>query len=219
MYRNDSKVVDLLQCFFGECEQHFRFLEQSCGFNYISGLAEYRDNYKVIKPYHSQKVDAGFMALTRYEKGQCAIEILFGEEHFFLEGYIYFNRVQRFELSEILAAAKKNDRNIAGEWGLTEKTMITNTVKRISTALKDNIELYTRTDEKLLNRATIIRNKRIEQSVRKHFDTQIEEACSHAAKAFVDKDYGQVVNLLQPLAFYLNAGDLKKLRIAEKYVT
>jgi len=218
MQRNDLDVVDLLQCFFASCEQHFRFLEKDHKFSYISGLAEYRDNHKIIKPYHNHNVTTDFIALTRYEKGMQAIEILYGEQHFFLEGYVYYDKIQRFEFSEVLAAVKKDDRYIAGEWGLTDKSMIEKVIKKIAGTLESNIDLYTQRNEKVLARASVIRNKRIEQAVRKHFEKQIHEACLYAAKAFVEKNYAEVVALLQPLAFYLNAGDLKKLRLAEKYI-
>ncbi|MBX2833697.1 MAG: hypothetical protein KTR28_01865 [Micavibrio sp.] len=218
MNKNESLTNGLLERFFHSCEHHFRYLEQSCGYNYISGILEYRDNYKVIKSFKNQQIRNDFLAITRYERGLQAIEIIYGEEHFFLEGYVYYDRIRRFELSEVLAAAKKNDVSIAGEWGLSSPDMLEKSVQRIAESLKNNVSYYIRRDERLLQRAEAIRNHRIEQSVRKHFDKHIVEACTQAAKAFVHKDYTMVISILQPLEHYLASGDLKKLRLAEKYL-
>lgn len=218
MHSSDSVAVDLLQCFFAACEKEFRFLEQEHGYRYISGLAEYRDKYQIIVPYQNQGITDDFLAMTRYEKDDKAFEILFSSDHFVLEGHVYYDPVNRFEISEILAAAKKDHKGMIGGWGLSQSDVLTQTIQSMAKNLSENIGYYLKSDERLMSRALVIRNKRIEQAVRKQFKLQVTSACKQASKAFVQKNYEHVVKLLQPLEFYLDPSDLKKLKLARKYL-
>lgn len=217
-HHSDSSGADLLLSFFTGVEQHFRFLEQNHDRNYISGLVEYKNNYKIIRPYQNEIIQGNFLALTRYERAEQAIEITFDKEHSILEGHIYYSPIQRFELSEILAAAKKDYTNISGNRGLTEKTTLHQTIEKMATALQNNIDRYLLPDQKLLQRALNLRNKRVEHAVRHHLKRQIERTSKEAAKAFRKKDYSEVVTLLGPLQHHLKKADLKKLKLASQHL-
>ncbi len=98
---------NLLEHFFSGCESKLRFLEQRHGFSYISGLAEYRNNSKIIRPWREQDITETFTALTRYERADTSLEIMFGEHQFIIESFVYYGPYQRFSLTEVLTAARK----------------------------------------------------------------------------------------------------------------
>jgi hypothetical protein len=217
-HSNNLARANLLSCFFTECERNFRFLDQAYGYSYIGGLQEQRGRHKIIKPYYNQGVEKSFTALTRYERGNQVIELVFGAEHYLLEGYVYYDPVQRFEFSEVLAAAKKNDVGASCAWGLMDEGALAKTIDRIADAVRRYTNYFTNADDKLIKRAHIIRSKRMEQAVRKQFEAQMEYACALAAKAFWERDYFKVVEFLEPLEGYLGRSDLKKLHLARKYL-
>jgi len=71
-----ANAHDLLTCFFDECENRFRFLEEKHGYLCFSGMAEYKNNYKIIRPYKQNALQEGqpFFATTRYEKHNRTVE-------------------------------------------------------------------------------------------------------------------------------------------------
>jgi hypothetical protein len=211
-HSNNLAPANLLSCFFTECERNFRFLEQAHGYSYIGGLVEQRGHHKIIKPYLNQGADASFTAVTRYERGHQVIELVFGADEYAFDGYVYYDPVQRFEFSEVLAAAKKNDVGASSAWGLMDEGALAKTIDSVSDAVRRYTNYFTNIDEQLLKRANVIRSKRMEHAIRKQFEAQMEYACALAAKAFLDKDYFKVVELLEPLERYLARSDLKTLR-------
>jgi hypothetical protein len=220
MYESGPSAQDLLSCFFNECERHFRFLEQRYHFGYLSGMVEYQRNIKIIKPFRSTNSIPSdvldFQAVTRYERDEVAVEIGFSKSQLAIEGHVYFDPVLRFELSEILTAAKKHDDGIGGDIGLIQEDMVEDTVSAMATALRQNIQYFVEPSEKLIDRAQVIRNKRIEQAVRQHFAVLLEDTSKEAARAFTNRDYKKVMTLLQPYEPYLGNADLKKLILSRK---
>ncbi len=209
-------VDELLRCFFSECERNFRFLEERYGYHFICGLAEYQKNYKIIKPLNDQKIYDSFSAITRYEKEEHAIEIVYGNEQFLIEAYTFYNPYDRFELSEILTAARRNDEELNGDWGVTNPDLIQKTIKRLANNLQSHARIVLDPKAKLLERAMTIRNTRLEQAIRQKHSDSIENACKDAASAFRKKDYRRVVQLLEPHKGYLKKADIKKLERARK---
>ncbi len=222
MYESGSSARDLLGCFFHECERDFRFLEQKYRFGYLSGLVEYRRNVKIIKPFQNieslANIADNFQAITRYEHKDIAIEIGFFKNKLSIEGHVYFDPVQRFSLSEVLTAAKKHCGAIGGDEGLIREELIAQSLKSMAKSLQKHIDYFIEPSEKLIERAHMIRSKRIEQAVRQHFTTMLEDNSKEAARAFTNKDYQKVLTLLQPYEPYLGNADIKKLLLARKHL-
>jgi len=218
MSKTQLSANELLRCFFSECERHFRFLEERYGYSFICGLAEYQKNYKIIKPLNDQKVDGSFLAVTRYEKDERAIEICFGNEQFLIEAYTFYNPFDRFELSEILTAARKDNEQLAGDWGVTNPELIQKTILRIASSLQDQAHIILEPKPKLLARAMTIRNARLEQSIRQKHNDTLKSICEDAASAYREKNYCRVIQLLEPHKNYLQKADIKKLNRAKKYL-
>ncbi len=218
MYLTETALTALLECFFVQSEREFRFLEEMHGYQYISGLAQYKNKYQIIHPFNGQPVNDDFIAITRYERGDQAIEFVFGDNHFILDSLVYFDKINRYEFSDVMAGAKKADIQITGEWGATDSSIITNFLKTHSAILREHIHYFTNPDEKLIKRIDTVKQKKLENAVRRHFKNQITEACGFAAKAFLKKDYARVVSLLLPLERYLGKADLKKLKLAQKHI-
>jgi len=208
---------DLLTCFFEECESQFRFLEEEHGYLYFSGLMEYKGNYKLIKPYNDKKQapEQPFYAVTRYERNAQAIEVFYGDQNYVLEIFVYPDAIRRFSIRDLVSAARgglstKNPSNY-----LTEARNISDSLKWFSSAMHDNPKILQPSD-KLIERATIMRDTLLEQGVRAHLEKLVKNASRQAAEAFVQKDYVQVVDILMPYEDYLSAADIKKLRIARE---
>ncbi len=206
----------LLACFFAECETQFRFLETKHGFHYFSGLVEYKGGRQIITPYKNQTIENGFQAMTRYEKDDDAFEIIFDDMYLSLEGYAYYNRINRFEFSEVLEAAKKTDSALTGKKPVHHRDGVREAIEQIAAPFKSHIQYFIDPGEKQIERALTMRNKRMEHNIRAHHETIVQEASAKAAKAFLEKNYQFVIELLSPYKKDLSAADLKKLEKAKK---
>jgi hypothetical protein len=206
----------LLDHFFSACESKLRFLEQRHGFSYLSGVAEYRNNSKIIRPWHGQDVPENFLALTRYERGDLAIEILYGDKEFTVESYVYYGPVRRYALNEVLNAARKKPRGKTGNWGVTRPGLIDEMISNVALNLEAHHKTLLEPGDKLLERITTIRDMQLEQAVRRHFAETIKTLSMLAAKAYRERDYRQVVEMLEPYKEYLPSAELKKLQLAKK---
>lgn len=212
-----AESQDLLSCFFQECESQFRFLEEEHGYLCLSGLMEYKDRYKVIKPYQESDTspDEPFYAVTRYERNAQAIEILYGDKNYILEVFVFPDSVQRFSVRDLVLATRKDfpvTRNVAY---LTETHNIRESLKWFAKNMRKHPKVL-EPSEKLIEKATVMRDTLLEQGVRSHLEKMVKNACIQAAEAFVKKDYERVVSILDPYESYLNASDLKKLRISKE---
>ncbi len=211
---SDSTASGLLRCFFLECERKFRFLEQKHGFEYISGLAAYKNAYRIIRPYHGQEIDAAFLAMTRYEKDGYALEIVYGGQDMALELYSCHERILRFTPAEILTAARKYGGGLAAGRGVAQEGMIEDILARFSRAFGKYPKILLDPPPHIVDRARSIREKHLEQAVRKHYRLSLEQAVRQAAKAYREKDFLKVVHLLEPHRAALGGADLKKLHLA-----
>ena len=207
----------LLTCFFEECESQFRFLEEEHGYLYFSGLMEYKGNYKLIKPYNEEieNPEKPFYAVTRYERNNQAIEVFYGDQNYILEIFVYPDAIQRFSIRDLISAARGDmTRNKAATY-LTEARNIADSLKWFSNAMRDNPKVL-QPSERLVERASVMRDTLLEQGVRSHLDKLIKNASQRAAEAFAKKDFSQVIDILTPFEDYLSSADNKKLRIARE---
>jgi len=210
-----ANAHDLLTCFFDECENRFRFLEEKHGYLCFSGMAEYKNNYKIIRPYKQNALQEGqpFFATTRYEKHNRTVEILYGDKNLVLEAYIYPDAQTRLSLRDIIMAARSSVTKPASLSYLSEPQNISEAVEWFSTLLQKHPKIL-EPSAKLVDRAITISSKLTEESIRAHFTDMIKEASVFAAKAFLEKNYNYVIALLTPFEGYLTISDLKKLKIA-----
>ncbi|MEZ5815394.1 MAG: hypothetical protein R3E13_11855 [Alphaproteobacteria bacterium] len=219
MQETSLSTDKVLRCFFSECERHFRFLEERHGYSFLCGMAEYKNNYKIIKPLEDRPEEGrSFSAVTRYEKDGRAIEICFGNELFMVEAYSFYNPFERFELAEILTAARKDSQCLAGDKGVSTPELIQKTLGRIATCLEKHARVILNPGPKLLERAMTIRSARLEQGLRQKHSDALQAICADAASAYLEKNYRRVVELLEPHKAYLQKADLKKLERAKKYL-
>jgi len=182
----------------------------------MSGLAEYKNNYKIVRPYDGQAVDDDFVAMTCYEKDNTVLEVLYKGEGHQLETLLYYNSVLRFDVPELLSAARKNAISPRAAQGLSSPTQITETVSRLAEDFEKHAKLICNPPVKLLERAQTIRVKHMEQTIRKFYADTVNQAVTLAAKAYREKDYKGVVALLEPHKNHLSPSDLKKLQLAKK---
>ncbi len=211
-----SNSKALVACFFEECERRFRFLEQEHDFAYFSGLVEQKNGRQIITPYQNQDVEAPFWITTRYELEDVALEISYGDEAYVVEGYLHHNHVNRYEWQDILWAAKKSYSGLAAQMGITSEINLQGTLEHMADSIKDNIDKFTAPSHKILHRAQSLRSKHLEENIREIYKNNLERASIAAAKAFLDKDYRQVIALLTPYGEDINRADQKKLKLAKR---
>lgn len=214
----ERAAAELLRCFFSECEKRFRFLEQRYGYTFLCGLVEYQNNFKIIKPIQEHYDIGVFQAVTRYERDDQAIEILYGEDQFIIEGYAFYNPIERYELAEILNAAKKNEERAYGDWGVTNSELIQKTVRSMAHAIEKHAQLILDPSPKVLKRAMTIRQTRLEHTIRQKHQEIMNRASSEAARAYRKKNFKRVIELLEPHKNYLQRADLRKLEHSKKYL-
>ncbi|MFK7840304.1 MAG: hypothetical protein AB8B83_08250 [Bdellovibrionales bacterium] len=207
----------LLSCFFQECESQFRFLEETHGFLYLSGLAEYQSHYKIIKPYSNQLKDTPypFYAITRYERDNQAVEIFYGDHNYALEVFIYPDSMRRLNLQDIVSAIRQETSGNKNLSYLTEEQNISHSLEWFSKIIESNPKILN-PNEKLIKKTETMRERLLEQSVRSHLEALVTKASARAAKAFTRKDYSLVVEILSLYKDFLNRSDLKKLQIAQE---
>lgn len=207
---------DLLTCFFEECENQFRFLEEKHGYLYLSGLAEYKNNYKIIKPYTGKadiKHAPSFLATTRYEKHDHAVEISYGDKNYAIEAFIYPDAMTRLSLRDIMLALRSDFAKPKNLSYLTETTQLFEALDWFARLLKEHPKILN-PSEKLIDRTLTMHSKLTEQGIRAHFQSLLKAATVRAAEAFLKKSYEQVIEILLPFESYLSPSDLKKLKIA-----
>lgn len=217
MQVSTAETQNLLTCFFKECESQFRFLEEKHGYLYLSGLAEYHKNYKIIKPYNGQTPadNQPFFALTRYEQHDQAIEVMYGDNQYILEIFIYPDAVSRLSLRDMIMATRGDSSAVKDLSYLTEPEHVTKSLKWFAQAIIDNPKVI-KPSAKLIERASTMRSKLIEHGVRAHLDRLVEDSTTKAAAAFVEKNYAKVIDLLMPYQNFLGSSALKQLRIAQQ---
>lgn len=206
----------LLRCFFSQCERKFRFLEERHGYNFFYGLVEYRKNFKLIKAVESYDISGSFQAIVRYEKDEQALEMLYGSEQFQIEGYAYYNAIDRYTFSEILKASRKQTDMFQSDWGLTDPKLIEKTVSQFAYAVEKNARVLLDSNPKVLERANTIRNALLEQTIRQYHAEMLKRISEDAARAFREKNYRRVIELLNPHKEHLKKAELKKLQRAEE---
>ena len=207
----------LLKCFFAESENHFGFLERRYGFTPISGMIEYFKNYKIIKPFREQDIESSFSAVARYEKNNQALELTYGDDQFSIQGYAYFNPVDRYEFSEIMDAARKQFQT-HDDWGLTNPDMIAATTQELAKTVSSNARIFLDPSPRLLERIQTIRDTRLEHAIRQRHSDTLKIVGLEAARAYREKDYRRVIELLEPHRHYLKKAELKKLDRAKTAV-
>ena len=194
-----ESAENLLPCFFSECESQFRFLEQEHGYTYLSGMVEQHQTRQIIRPYKkNQETPETFQAITRYEKDDHVLEITYGKKEFIIESYTYFDHVYRLTLCELLAAAKRENKDVkANRWNLREE-QITEVIKKMAASFKENKDDFLNPNPKTIDRALTMRSKRIEQGVRDIYKESLKHISVEAARAFLKKDFKKVIELLTP---------------------
>ena len=208
----------LVSHFFDTCEKSFSFLCEDHGFDIYCGMLEFRSGRKLIRPF---KFEIGREALSicRLEHGSIAIEITYAQNSLSLDCHIYYDFINRFELNDIIKAAKKPLKKSRFQFAIISLAQMDVELLRIRDLISDNVSLFTKSNKRFVQRALKIRSKRIEFAVRTQYKQNMDDAISKAAKAFFRKDYRKVVELYKPFEQQLRASDKKKYERAIEKLT
>lgn len=208
----------LVSHFYDTCEKSFSFLCEDHGFDIYCGMVEFRGGRKLIKPF-KPGMGRENLSICRLEHGSIAIEITYAQEAFLLECHVYYDFINRFELDDVISAAKKSPKEARFQYAITSPAQMDVELLRMREAISDNTSLFTKCDERFIQRALKIRSKRMELAVRTQYKRNMDDAISKAAKAFFNKDYRKVVELYKPFEQQLRASDKKKYERAIEKLT
>jgi hypothetical protein len=190
------------------------------GFIYISGIAEYIKGRQIIRPLRGDQItDSSANLITRYEKGELAIEFAYTVPDGRLDCLVYPDRINRLRLQDILQALKKQADVQILEHPLPQPESLKSALHLVASLLHDNQALLDDADRRIFERAMVLREKLIEHHLREQLKREIDLACAQAARAFMQKDYSRVIILLRAYENFLSSGDLKKLNFARKQMT
>ncbi len=225
MVNKDSAVTeDLISCFFGVSETLYRSIAQKYDLNYISGLSHYKNHRQVITEFGAAKgFSRPFIATVRFEPNRIepqksAIEINFHEDQYALSCHVIYNMHERLPLEDLLKAAKKTHAIKHDAGPISNVATLEHEMEHLSNIIRAHMDWIISLDSKLLERALVIKETLLEHNLRKTLKENMENACIHAAHAFMKKNYVRVVELLSPYKSFLNTSDLKKLRMAREKI-
>lgn len=215
----NANPADLLTCFFQECEKQFRFLETDYNFQYMSGLSERRNGREIIIPFRDQNIDIPFWATTRYEKDNMAFTINYGDQAYSIECFLHIDYIHRLSLNDLLKASRKSEAQAFAAMGAAEPEAISKSVSDLRQIVATFPDIILSPSERLIERALSMRGKLLEQNIRELYQNSLKTICKTAAKAYMNKEYRRVIELLKPHQEELRPSDLKKLQRAEQRLT
>lgn len=209
----------LLTCFFSESEARFRFLEDTYEYTAIGGMVRYKNNLRVIAPYKPEYRSQPFWALMRYEGEAGAFEILYGDRDYTLELFFCPSPANRICLGEWISAANRHAQEPDRSSWLREQAALETALRGGAAFLRKSMDCFVNPQPGTLERALVIRSRRIEQAVRAQYEKDMAQASKMAARAYFRKDYKDVVRFLRPYEKYLSSADMRKYVTARSKLT
>jgi hypothetical protein len=213
-------LTHLLTCFFASCETQFQFLESQHGFACFKGLASYERGRQVIRPFYQKETPPPeTVAVTRYEKDDNAIELVYDGRDYSLSGFALYNRIDRLPLADIAQSARADAQGLHGKSGLCSGEQIEQGIHHMASAFRRHARLLTAPEPALLEQARAERAQRMEAEIFARYHENMEYACRQAALAFSAKDYWGVVELLALFERHLDRPSRKRLIAARRKLT
>jgi len=168
---NHADSHRLLTQFFQECESQFRFLEEQYGYLYFSGLVGHKNHCRIVTPYKNITLDPDkpFHAVTRYERGQQAIEVLYGDKNYGLDVFVYPDCVKRLGLNDLIAATKGHTSSLQNFSALDQPNDLSHALKSLAETMRDHPTILSPSAD-LSNRAADLRDTLLEQTIRAHHE-------------------------------------------------
>jgi hypothetical protein len=208
----------LIATFTQEVESSFRFLVDQYGFKQDAGLSDFGSPVSKLKRLNPRKVPGTFWFIERFVNREIRIEIGFGDREFIVEADWWYQKESHgFAMWEIFNAAGAKDNKIGGSAWVTSCEFMEQTVREMAKSTKENIDLFIKPSEVLIDRALEIRGSRLRYDQKKQKKRNLNRARNEAASAFREKDYQKVIELLSPYSEILSEADNKKIHLCRKY--
>lgn len=214
-----DSIKTYLTCFVDSCQKHLQFLVDDLGFDCITGLVEYKNGRKLIKPLSSFETVSDDLrqlwCVVRYEKDDFSIELGYGDMDFRLESYIYHDLIMRSALLDLLTIQGVDCGDLPLQW-LRDKIALDNAVKTYAGLIHGNKRYIFKNDEKTIRKIQIQRSKKIRDAIKDHHDSAMKSITLMSTKAMQNKDYRRVIELLRPYKKYLSKTNLNMLEQAQR---
>ena len=210
---------NLLTCFLKECETQFAFLTQHHGFTHIAGQCEYKKGRQIIRPFAEGQASRHIRVISRFEKGPLAFEAVYSTEDYFVKCHMYYDFFYKVALEHVLQAAKRSGKLDILKRPAVQTDYIKKILKEIAQLIHMHHGLLLDVRPRTIERAITIHEKMLEHSIREQFKRTLKHVREKAAKAFTEKNYRRVIELLYPYEDHLSASDLKKLARARHHLT
>ena len=173
------------------------------GAHYTKGLSNF-DGYpgpSSISPRKLSEVDNSlFWWVHRFEKRHTTFEIGYGDRELLIETMLYYKGIKdHFNPWEILEAARVPDKLIVtGEMWVHAPDFMKRIIIRISEGLIKHWGLLSSPSEEVIDRALVLRGKRMVFAQEEQHRQDRESACIKASAAFHAGDPIQAFRLLEP---------------------
>ncbi len=166
----------------------------------LSNLDGYPGPSSITLRQHSSICDGIFWWVNRFETGHTTFDIGYGDREALIETMLYYEGIRdRFAPWELLEAARVPDKlTVTGEMWVHEPEFVKQVVARIGEGLTQHWRLLSSPSEEIIDRARVLRGKRMifAQDDQRRLDR--ERACVKASMAFHVGNPVEAIHLLEP---------------------
>lgn len=141
-----------------------------------------------------------FWWINRFETDQCTLDISYGDREFMIETTLYYKGIEdQFGVWEIKMGAEIPEPTSAcGASFVLSSEFMDKVISELSDGIKSNWELISSPSNEVIDRARVLRGKRMifEQEEQRTRDR--EKACIQASTAFHNGEFKKAIQILEP---------------------
>ncbi len=150
-----------------------------------------------------------FWWIHRFELKNTILDIGFGDKEFIVEPMLYYKGIKdRFAPWEILSAASVTNPHVAsGEMWVGKINFMRDVIKNMTTGLKEHWVVLANPSSQIIDRALVLRGKRMIFAQEEQRKIDREKACIKAMEFFHAGKYAEAIKLIEP---FKNDADLSR---------
>ena len=197
------KTADMIGALDNAINRHVGPFMASQRVRHTKGLSNF-DGYpgpSSIKERHPSQVASGlFWWINRFETARTTFDIGYGDREALVETMLYYRDIpDRFAPWELLEAAKLPDKlAVTGEMWVLDPDFMERVIRRIGEGVSLHWGLLSAPSNEIIDRARVLRGKRIMFAQEEQRRVDRERACIKASAAFHEGNTGEAVRLLEP---------------------
>ena len=197
------KTSELLEVLDSAINAHVSPFMAAHGARHTTGLSNF-DGYpgpsSITLRQHHNVGNGIFWWVNRFETGHTTFDIGYGDREALIETMLYYEGIKdRFAPWELLEAARVADKlTVTGEMWVHEPDFMKQVIARIGEGLTQHWSLLSSPSEEIIDRARVLRGKRMIFAQDEQRRRDRERACVKASTAFHAGNLGEAIKLLEP---------------------